>query len=170
MNAQYDLAGELNFLEPQQLRLYVDEFEHLILERADSGVRERVTAARAFPLTAVDRFIVLKDSEDEELGMIQDLSHLDADSRRALAGELERAYFTPVILQVNAIEEEYHIPTWEVDTDRGPRTFVLRSSRRDIRVLSGGRILLRDADGNRYEIPDYRKLDPFSLALVQTQI
>ena len=61
------------------------------------------------------------------------------------------------------------MPRWQVETDRGPRTFEIRSSRRDMRVLSAGRILIRDADGNLYEVPDYRQLDPQSRALVETQ-
>lgn len=87
-----------------------------------------------------------------------------------LAAELERNYFTPRIVQVNAIEVNYHVPKWDVQTDRGPRIFEIRSTRRDILILSGGRILIRDADGNRYEIPDYHRLDPVSQALIETQI
>ena len=83
--------------------------------------------------------------------------------------ELERSYFTAAIVRVEAIEVEYHVPTWTVATNRGPRRFELRSSRRDLRVL-GWRVLIRDADGNRYEIPDLRRLDEASRALVDQHV
>jgi len=53
---------------------------------------------------------------------------------------------------------------------RDPRAFEIYSSRRDVRDLGGGRVLVQDADGNRYEIPDYRRLDPASRALVEEMI
>ena len=98
------------------------------------------------------------------------LNALDAESGGVLAAELERTYFRPEITAVHAITEQYHVPTWQVDTDRGPRRFEIRSSRRDIRIMPHCRILIRDADGNHYEIPDYRRLDQASRALVENQV
>lgn len=37
-------------------------------------------------------------------------------------------------------------------------------------VLTAGRVLIRDADGNPYEIQDYRRLDPASQELIEGQI
>ncbi|MDP6779089.1 MAG: DUF1854 domain-containing protein [Candidatus Latescibacteria bacterium] len=164
----YKLEQELNLLDPKSVKLYLNDFEDLILE-IDGSARE-VVPFRAFPLTGVDQFIALRNTDEEEIGMIRDMADLDADSRRALHAELERAYFTPRITQVNAVEENFHVPKWDVETDRGPRVFEIRSSRSDVRVMASGRILFRDADGNRYEIPDYRRLDPISRSLVETQV
>ena len=135
----------------------------MTLELKGDVVHKHVSAIRAFPLTDRDHFIVLKDTDGKELGIVRNLSDLEPKSQRLLAGELDRAYFTPRILQVNAIEEQFHVPKWDVETDRGPRVFEIRS-------LGAGRILIRDADGNCYEIPDYRKLDPLGRALVEGQI
>ena len=165
----YKLEEELNLLEPKKIKFYLNDFEDLILE-IDGSTTHEVTPYRAFPLTATDQFIALRNAEDEELGMVRNMSDLDSDSRRALHAELERAYFTPRITQVNAVEENFHVPKWDVETDRGPRVFEIRSSRSDVRVMASGRILFRDADGNRYEIPDYRRLDPISRSLVETQV
>jgi hypothetical protein len=169
MEQPFALKQELNLLDPKRLRLYLDPFEDLTLE-LEGLLHKPVTVVRAFPVTAGDRFIILKDREGEEIGIIRDASDLDPKSRAALTAELERVYFTPRITCVNDIEEQFHVPKWDVETDRGPRVFEIRSSRRDVRILSGGRILIRDADGNQYEIPDYRKLDPVSRALIEGQI
>ena len=168
MDTPNPLCAELTLLEPDHLRLYLDEFEDLVLEM--DGEPRTVRPIRAFPLTAADEFIVLKDEEGEEIGTVRRLSDLDPSSRGVLASELEKAYFTPEILQLNEIVETYHIPKGDVETDREPRIFEIRSQRRDIRTLNNGRVLVRDSDGNRCEIPDYRRLDPVSRALVEGYI
>ena len=172
MEAEYALKQELNVLDPKRLRLLLDAFEDMTLELEGRGTFKPVTAIRAFPITDSDRFIILKDGDGKEIGIILNLADLDPLSRAVLAAELERVYFTSRIVLVHNIEEEYHIPKWEVETDRGPRVFEIRSGRHnnDVRSLGSGRILIRDADGNQYEIPDYRQLDPISRALVEGQI
>ena len=169
MEQAYNLEQELNLLDPRSIRIYIDEFGDLTLEMEGGKVRKPVTAIRAFPVTAIDHFIVLKDSDGKEIGTIQAIADLDSKSRRELAAELERAYFTPKITQINEITEMFHIPKWDVETDRGPKVFEMRSGR-DLRELGGGRLILRDADGNRYEIPDYRKLDAVSISIIETRI
>ncbi|MDE2999263.1 MAG: DUF1854 domain-containing protein [Gemmatimonadota bacterium] len=168
MQEEYHLEQELSLLDPGRIRLFLDEYNDLILDHADG--RLPVTALRAFPLTSAGQFIVLKGDDGTEIGVIRDIAGLDEESRATLESDLERTYFAPVILQVNKLEENFHIPKWDVETDSGHRVFEVRSRRRDIRIMSGGRILLRDADGNRYEIPDYRRLDPVSRAFVETLI
>lgn len=168
VESTYDLTLELNFLDPKDLHLTYDEFEDLTLER-DGKIQRRVTAFRAFPISSRRRFVLLRDSDGKEIGIIDDAAELEPVSRQALREELEHAYFTPQIILVNSIEENYHVPRWDVGTNRGPRVFDLRSSR-DMRDLGNGRLLIRDADGNRYEIPDYRELDTVSQAIVETQL
>jgi len=36
--------------------------------------------------------------------------------------------------------------------------------------LAGDRVLIRDVDGNLYEIPDHRQLDSQSRTIIDTQI
>ena len=165
-----ELAAELNLLNPDSTRLYRDQFSDLVLEIKSGEPVAGIRVVRCFPLTAGDCFIALRDRDNRELGIVEDLAALDAESGRALAAELERAYFRPEITAVHAITEQYHVPTWQVDTARGPRRFEIRSSRRDVRVMPPCRILIRDADGNQYEIPDYRRLDQASRALVENQV
>ena len=57
----------------------------------------------------------------------------------------------------------------DVETTQGDVEFGIRT-RYDIVTLESGRVLIKDADGNRYEIENYNKLDPKSIALLQTQM
>jgi len=170
MEEVYPLERELNLLDPMRIRFYRDEFEDLVMEREDGETERGVHVLRDFPLSNEKRFISVRKGEEEEVGIIPYLDDLDDDSRQLIEAELERVYFVPCITRVISVEERFHVPKWEVETDRGPRVFEIRSGRNDIRVLGEGRVLIRDADGNQYEIPNYRRLDEESQGRIDSQI
>ena len=170
MQQRHKLAAEVTYLDPDKARFFVDAFEDLNLELAGDQTYSRVRVKRAFPLTRDDCFIVVQDRKGKEIGSLARLDALDRDSRQAVEDELERAYFTPRIQRIAKVTVANRVPRWEVETDRGPRAFEIYSSRRDVRLLGAGRVLVQDADGNRYEIPDYRRLDPASQALVEEML
>lgn len=170
MQQRQNLAAEVTYLDPDKARFFIDTFEDLNLELAGDQTYSRVRVKRAFPLTRDDCFIVVQDRKGKEIGSLARLDALDRDSRQAVEDELERAYFTPRIQRIAKVTVANRVPRWEVETDRGPRAFEIYSSRRDVRLLGDGRILVQDADGNRYEIPDYRRLDPASQALVEEML
>ena len=170
MQQRHKLAAEVTYLDPDKARFFVDAFEDLNLELVGDQTYSRVRVKRAFPLTRDDCFIVVQDRKGKEIGSLARLDALDRDSRQAVEDELERAYFTPRIQRIAKVTVANRVPRWEVETDRGPRAFEIYSSRRDVRLLGDGRILVQDADGNRYEILDYRRLDPASQALVEEML
>ena len=170
MQQRQNLAAEVAYLDPDKARFFVDAFEDLNLELTGDQTYPRVRVKRAFPLSCDDCFIVVQDREGQEIGSLARLDSLDRASRQAVEDELERAYFSPHIQRIVNVTVANRVPRWEVETDRGPRAFEIYSSRRDIRHLGGGRVLVQDADGNRYEIPDYRLLEPASRALVEEML
>ena len=169
MDEVYLLEQELNLLDAKAIRFHRDAFDDLVMEQGEERFAG-VQVLRGFPHSDAGRMISVRDSEGEELGIIAGLAEVDRDSGRLLEEELERVYFVPHITQVNDVVERFHVPKWNVETDRGHREFEIRSGRNDVRVLGGGRILLRDADGNHYEILDYRRLDAASQNLIESQI
>ena len=62
------------------------------------------------------------------------------------------------LVRVLEITDDFGIQRWEVETDRGPRVFEVRS-REDLRWLHPGHLIVRDVDGNRYEIKRFDDLD-----------
>ena len=170
MPEAYPLLDELPRLDTQALRLWVDEYEDLVVAIADEEAPRPVRPMRAFPLSHRDRYIVLRDEERNEVGVIEDLAALEPDSREAVRDCLERTYVIPQIVKIHTIEIRKQIPTWEVDTDRGPRTIEMRSTRRDLHVMASGQVIVRDADGNQFEVADRRALDPASRTLLETVV
>lgn len=130
---------------------------------------EPVHAALAFPLRSPSHYVVLYAADRREIGIIEDPARLDPESRAALAVELNRAYCIPIITRVDSVTYDGVVAVWHVETDRGPRRFEL-SNRRDARFLEGRRVLIKDSDGNRYDIPDCAALDPRSRAIVEREV
>jgi hypothetical protein len=127
----------------------------------------RVQVARAFPLTKPDQYIGLRDGADKDIGMLPTLEGLDPESRKIVDEELTRRYFLPVILRVFAVKEEYGITTWDVDTDKGRRTFLVQNLRESVwEMVPGERAIITDKDGLRYEFPDIRKLDAKTISVL----
>jgi hypothetical protein len=169
MTQPQELTAELTILDPQRVALRVDAFEDLILA-LDDGEPQPITATRCFPITHPTHWIALRTKDGSEIGVVADASELDAASQQALEDEFQRTYVLPKVTRIHDILDRHGVPAWEVETDRGPRTIEIFSSKRDIRMLDDHHVLIRDADGNHYEIPDSRDLDPASRDLLETQI
>ena len=147
------------FLEPGSLTFNGGGDRPLTLCIEKENKIENLKVLLAFPLSKPHEYVVLLDGEGKEVGLIRCLSDLPRDSRRCLEEELDRKYYTPVIRKVRHVKTEGGLSRWEVETDRGPRDFLLRGSRENVIDLEDGRMIISDIDNNRYEIPDISKLD-----------
>ena len=165
-----DGAGSLlRILDPSTTRIWRDAVGDLHMEvQEESGEtthHESVRPLRAFPLTAPDEFITFFGEKNVYVGVIQSLSDVDEPTEELLRDELERRYFLPQILRIDFLRINAGIVSWRVETDRGPRAFDVRD-REEIRFMPPRRMVLRDVDGNRYEIQDYKQMDDLSLYLL----
>jgi len=122
---------------------------------------EDVRVARCFPWSVSDCYISVRSKEGKEVALIRDLEALDDASRRIVLEELRDKVFNPKILSISHCKREFDVTRITAQTDRGEVTFQLRT-RDDVRVLSEGRALFRDVDGNTYELADLQQLDPSS--------
>lgn len=145
------------------------------LERSESGdTYATIQGARhrlghilsVFPISNKNHYASLRDEHGNELGVVDQAHELDPDSRRLLREELERSYFLPRITDIISIVNHLSIFTFEVDTDRGFRSFEVRNPRQNVRSVGGGRYIIKDVDGNRYDIPKLRNLGPKSQNLM----
>lgn len=119
-----------------------------------------------FPISNRHHFALLRDEHGEEIGIIEQAHELDGESRRVLREELERSYFLPQITDIRDIDEKHGVFAMDVITDRGERVFEVRNPRQNIRAVGGGRYIIKDVDGNRYDIPKLRNLGPKSQNLM----
>ena len=124
-----------------------------------------VRVARCFPWSEPGRYISLRDTDDQEVALVRDVTELKPDSRRALAYSLLEAGFVLEIEAILDVEEEIEIRTFEVRTRQGVRKF---QTMRDEwpRDLPGGGLLIRDVVGDLYLLRDAEILDPKSRKLL----
>ena len=169
MKEAIKVTDGLTFLDASGIRIERNTFGELVVQLSDGSIWTKVEPTYAFPVSETNRYISLRDEESNEIGIIEDIKHLPQESRKILVEELQKRYFMPKITKINALEGQFGITQWMVETSQGDVQFSLRS-RYDIVRLENGRVLIKDADGNRYEIENYNKLDPNSIALLETQM
>lgn len=134
-----------------------DAFGRLLLRRAGQMACE-VQAVRAFPVEAPDDGIALVDALGKEQAWISSLAQLSAAEQVLVRQALASRDFMPVIEAIESISSQATPSVWRIATDRGPTTLTLRSEQ-DIRRLAGGRLLITDAEGLTFVLPDMTRLD-----------
>ena len=169
MEQSIRIEDEVQFLDPKLLKINRNQFAELEAELPDGSIHAPVEPVRTFPLTQPNQYISLLDADKNELGLIEDINQLEKADQIVLVEELEKCYFMPKITKIHFIEGRFGVTQWEAETDSGTVFFDLRS-RNDLTSLDGGRVLIKDVDGNRYEIVNYHRLDPKSRILLETQI
>jgi len=144
--------------------------EHRLLVHINGDKYEVGRVANAFPLSGGLRRVVFFNKKGEEIGILKKAPNLDEESSRLLRGELDKAYFMPVIEKITEITDHLGLELWKVLTNRGERTFEVRRPRKNVRSISHRRIIVKDVDGNRYEIRDWQNLDRKSIALLMRHL
>ena len=159
----------LQITAPERVRVWRDEFRRLHVQVDGKVEHVDVKPVPVFPVSEAADYVSFLDSKDKEVLLLRDAHGLDPESRAVLDEELGRTYFVPKIIRVYDIEDAHGAARWEVETDRGYRVFDIRD-REDMRVIHRTRVLLQDADGNRFEIENVNELDEHSRRLLDTEI
>ena len=127
-------------------------------------------ARRMFPITGLRKYISLIDTEGNEIAVIRNIDDLLPDSKAVIEKCLDEYYMIPRITKFIKMSEKFKIWMWTVETDKGIFTFEIRNHITAVKPLYDNRILIKDANDNRYEIPDYTKLDKKSQKLLMPKI
>ena len=120
---------------------------------------------RLFPITSADTYISLLDTQESEVALIRDMNELSEESREAVNACFADIYRIPSITRILDINEKYGSLMWTVETNYGTITFLIRGRYQTVKRI-GKRFRVRDNCDNRYEIPDYTKLDKHSKRLL----
>jgi len=147
------------------LRLSRNAFGRLLLVTAAGSVHEGVVPVRAFPISAGDEGIALVSAEGHELLWINRLRDLRPDLRTLVEEELASREFVPEILRLRSVSSFATPSTWEVETDRGVTSFVLKGEE-DIRRLGKTSLIVADSHGIHFLIRDLHALDRASRKLL----
>ncbi len=136
------------------------------MELYDGRAFENLEPRRLFPLTGLEKYITLLDQEGKEVAVIRNLATLPPQEREIIEGCLEEYYLIPRITRITECKESFGMLTIRAQTDRGDTVIEIRNILHGLKLLYGTRVLLRDSNDNRYEIPDLNRLDRKSRAMI----
>ena len=125
---------------------------------------------KLFPKSGGNRYIALLDGDGEQIAVIRDTEDLMPESKKVLEEALEEYYMIPRITRFIEMTTKFKIWLWTAETDHGIIKFEIRNHISSIKPLYDGRVLIRDANDNRYEIPDYRLLDKKSRKMLEPKL
>ena len=139
------------------------------VELQDGTVFQNVEPRCLFPSSNGRKFITLLDENGMEQAVIRDLDNLPKDQREMIENCLTEYYLIPRIVKILSTTEKFGLITLDTETDRGPARIEIRNLLYGFKQV-GNRLLLRDSNDNRYEIPDLRQLDVKSRHLLDNYI
>ena len=142
-------------------------YGRLVYVGADGTAHENVTPVRAFAISAPDQGISLMSAEGKELQWIESLDSLPAEVRQLIAEEIAQRDFMPIISRIVSVSSFATPSTWQVETDRGTTTLILKSEDDIRRLRSPGGLLIADSQGIHYHIRDHLQLDANSRKILK---
>ena len=153
---------ERYFVDPKCDKITREDLYLVRLEKADGEAISSLEPKRLFPFTRPSEYITLIGEDRKEAAVIRSIDELDEESKRAVLECFKEIYLIPKISRVLLCSVRFGSLTFDVEIDRGDISFSIRNPHSDIKVFPDGRLIFRDRDDNRYEIPDVNKLDKAS--------
>jgi hypothetical protein len=132
---------------------------------SDGTQHDHVMAVRSFPVAAPEEGIAVVDVDGKELLWIPHLNHLTNAVRANILLAMTQREFMPQILKLHGVSSFVTPSTWDIETDRG-RTTLLLKGEEDIRRLSGTVLLVTDGHGVQFLIRDLAQMDRYSRKLL----
>lgn len=159
LKAESEQLQQLRYLDQSNAVFARTEGGFVSLE-CDGKKYDRIGVYRTFPVTDPEHYISIREADEKakEIGMIENLETLPADTAEMLREQLRLRYFTPRIEKIMDIKDEYGYAYFHVLTNFGACRFTIHMGGDSVVSLTESRIMLTDLDGNRFEIPDIYKL------------
>ena len=156
------------YLDPEQVNVFRAEDGRVCATIAEEFTVLSPRFMRSHPLSDPDRYISIRTPppKSKEVGLLRNWRKLDPESRRLVEAELERRYLHPRVKRIVSVKEYGGLQLCILETDRGVREVTLRDVRDNVIYLGATRLLITDAEGNRYDIADVNALDRRSRTLL----
>lgn len=155
-----------NFIDGNEIRLTVKYKIFCDVEFFTGQKFTDLEPRRLFPVSGLSEYITFLNSEGEEQFIIRKIDGMEPEQKKLLLGMLDEYYRIPKITKLVKFSEKHKIWMWEVETDRGNFTFEIINHIQSLKMFYDKRILIKDGNDNRYEIPNIYELDKRSQKLI----
>ena len=147
---------------PADGRLWRENGKLMYSDSADPEPRA-VRLLWARPLSDRDGPVsVMLAGKKREIAYYPSVAAMPEDSRRVALEELAAGMVLPRIAVIHSVQPRFGSYYWDVETDKGRRTFVLNSPENNHMRPRPDAIVIKDVTGNCYEIPRVSELDQAS--------
>ena len=152
----------LRFLTPDACTIHTGSYGALHVTVKGERIYGGVYAAQAFPVGSPGGYVSLiytgGDGDAVEIGIIRDLDQFPPAQAALVRQALDRRYFIHRITRIRNIRGKYGMLALDVDTDKGPSSFLMRwSTTQALSYGQRGKVLM-DVDENVYLVPDVEAL------------
>ena len=155
-------AAAIHWLEPHRTELRLGKLHRTEVWIDGECVADSVFAVASFPATQPDRYLSLRrwkdHGEDEEIGMISNLSEWSAEQQSLLTSMTRRRYLLRKIQKVTQVKLRLGFLEFDVVTDLGREMFSMRWTQSQAIDFGERGKLLMDTEENRYVVPDIEAL------------
>jgi len=136
----------------------------VVARTVPDGEPEPVKLVWLRPIREVGGAFSIVTAKRRELALVHRFEELEPASREVARAALSEQYLVPTILEVRATKSLFGARIWDVETDRGRRQFSMKDPHINAIWVTSDHLVLRDASGNRYDIPAFAALPPASRA------
>ena len=161
----------INYIDGPEVRITENDgiFVDVQFFGSDEILKE-IEPHKLFPKSGGNKYVALLDSNGEQIAVIRDTANLLPESREVVEKALKEYYMIPRITRFIEMTTKFKIWMWTAETDHGIIKFEIRNHLNSVKPLYDGRVLITDANDNRYEIPDYRLLDKKSRKMIEPKL
>ncbi len=144
--------------------------DQVVIKYTDTNKEIAVRLVWTRPVSGRGSEVAILNEKGKELEMLKGIDSLDERSAAIATEELERRYLIPRITHVNRASAHFGNRYMEIETDRGPRTVLIKDPNANVIWFTNDRLMIRDTLGNRYEIPSLAALSSRARAEVDKVI
>jgi len=131
-----------------------------------------IVLRRIMPMQEPFRYISVANTTDgndyKEIGILKDVADLPDTQREVVITELDNRYYSPEVLEVVSVQDKlgYVYMELRLKNKKGveyKKSCAVKDVSRNIRMLSDTSVIIFDVDGNRYIVPEVKRLSRQSL-------
>jgi hypothetical protein len=150
------------WLTPEYASIHLGSLRTLHVSVHQERIYGGVYAVRCLPVHYPSNYISLRfidhDKREVEIGLIRSLTDWPDEAQNHIMESLLRRYFVHTVHAVNSIKVLSGYLNVQVDTDLGPKDFIMRWQSEKAQDYGLAGKMLLDTEDNRYLIPDVSKL------------
>jgi len=158
---------DLGIMDVAETKFYVTEGGFIGLHYKGED-HKHITLRRTMPLQLPMEYISIADTDNNEIGILKAVADLPQDQQKMVISELDTRYYSPEVLEVASVQDKLGYVYMEMRLinkvgKEYTKNCAVKDVSRNIRMLSSTSVIIFDVDGNRYVIPDVRKLNRQSM-------